>query len=86
MFRRAVRDFATMYELPGMGISYSVNDDDMGHLNDNAEILSELCKDSMLLVLLISKLCRGTSLVVRRFGSVTLGCQSLIPVLCLIVL
>ena len=50
-FGKAVRDVATMYELPGMDISYPVIDDDVGHMNDNAEFLSAICIDSKLVVL-----------------------------------
>lgn len=51
-FGKAVRDLAAMYELPGMDISYPViDDDDVGHMNDNAEFLSAICMDSKLVVL-----------------------------------
>ena len=35
-FGKDVRDLAAMYEVSGMDISYTVIDDDMGHMNDNA--------------------------------------------------
>ncbi len=50
-FGKAARDLADMYELPGMDISYSVIDDDVGHMNDNAEFLSAICMNSKLVVL-----------------------------------
>ena len=50
-FGKCVRDMAEMYDLPDVTITYPTIEDDVGAMNDNAELLSSICLDNNLLVL-----------------------------------
>ena len=50
-FGKAVRELATLYELPGFQCSYPDLQDNIPNMNDNAEFVSTLCLDHKLVVL-----------------------------------
>ena len=50
-FGKAVRELASLYEVPDVNFSYPNIEDDISRMNDNAEFLSTICLNNKLIVI-----------------------------------